>query len=140
MAEFLVMRENYWARVDFGFAQAINRMGVDKANAGVHRPWDITHVYDDGFFLSDDYPQGHGWRGKETYYMIQATGITKQFTKQYTEPLLDMASPEPEKPTLTRHRWHFPNLPIAIKDELEAKRTIKIAWSVLSPYLVEKTV
>lgn len=136
MAEFLVMRSNYW--YDAGEISAKNTLGETKFHAGVHRPWDSLKVVDNGHYLSDDYKKGAGW-DHEAFYLVRAPDITVQFTKQYTGPLLDMASLEPEKPVLKCHRWHFANLPAAIKAQLEADRTIKIPWATLQPYITEKT-
>ncbi len=136
MAEFLVMRSNYW--FDVGEISAKADLGEAKFHAGVHRPWDSLKVVDDGHYLSDDYPKGAGW-DHEAFYLIRAIGTTAQFTKQYTGPLLDMASLEAEKPVLKRHRWNFANLPAALKAQLEVDGTIKIAWTTLQPYITEKT-
>ncbi len=137
MAEFLVMRSNYW--YDVGEISAKDTLGETKFDAGVHRKWDSLRVADDGHFLDMGEVKGKSW-DHDAFFVIQAIGITAQFAKQYTGPLLDMASLEAIKPTVIRNRWSFASLPTATKDQIEADGYLKTEWVIVSPYLVGKTI
>ncbi len=129
MAEFLVLRQNYWTGKE---SEAIAKMGDAKYQAGVHRPWDIIEVQEDSFYLSTDNPVGRGWN-QEAFYMIQVIGISKFDALQYVESFMN------GEITVKRHKWHTPNIPNNIKNILERDRTRKTTWAWLQSQLVEKT-
>jgi hypothetical protein len=129
MAEFLILRTNYWEQLGENNSKA--RMGDANFHATVHRKFDIIEVQEDGYYLSDDYPLGHGW-DHNAFYMIQITGLSKQDAEQYSEALMDGETVN------KRHKWGIGNIPNQIKNQLETTRTYKIAWSTIQSYVESK--
>ena len=127
MAEFLILRQNYWTGRE---AEAIAKMGDARFNAGVHRPWDIVEVRDDGFFKTKTNSKGHGWN-QNAFYLLIVEGTTKQFTEHYTEPLNDK-----DGNAIYRHRWTMEDLTPAQKLDLASP----LADSKLDTAVVDSTV
>ena len=114
MAEFLIMRQNYWSQL--GGAESIVKLGDKKFNRGVHRPYDVCISEDDGYHATNANPKGHGWN-RIAYYLLIVEGTTKQFTKHYTEPFMKDGA------KVYRHRWTMEDLSVAQKADLESPLT-----------------